>query len=657
MAAAGRGCGDARGGPGAARRCTPRSVQMTEGRAFVDTNGGPPAVVDTPHGHVELSDARASVEVHAGRRRRRVRAPRLGPGRRSAGAPGRASGSRSPRDGSVDPHARNRVGRLDRRARHRRSGAPSRRPSASAPWARARRATRASPLLAGRAAPRRARDGRPRLRRDRGGRDVRQPLDRGGRGHLQLPHAARARCSSASASTATAIWSGARSRRARRRSRSTEQRLPGLDRGPRAAPVDGAGRLLARASTPSPGGAAARRDALRGVAAPPGARGRPPALRVPDGRRGRARVAAAHRGAHGQLDLARAGAQRVRAGMGGTRDGDGVVIKAFDVVPLADLAVELFDGGQDGAVAYRAPHGMTAEDAPEQAGARASRPRSRAKSRTTCSSRCATSGGREPPPGVDLALVVDTSAATETGALSVARSLASAMLAQLGPSDRAALWAGDAKLHAVADGSGAARRPRRRRSGAPGSRGSRPSSAAGRPTSAPCSPTRRASSIPKRRGAVVYIGDGQPSVGGGGAPALRDRLARLPAGTRVFAAALGSNANVALLQGVARGAPVEMVSDAYGARALRAPPARGGVPADVGRRDGGPRAGHRARAAARAARRSGADEGVLVVGRISGAVPSELTLRRQRADADAVAARAPAGRLRAICEGGGARGD
>ncbi|HEY8086896.1 MAG TPA: AgmX/PglI C-terminal domain-containing protein, partial [Polyangiaceae bacterium] len=130
---------------------------------------------------------------------------------------------------------------------------------------------------------------------------------------------------------------------------------------------------------------------------------------------------------------------------------------------------------------------------------------------------------------------------------------------------------------------------------------------------------------PKRRGAVVYIGDGQPSVGEVAPRALRDRLTRLPPGTRVFAAALGSNANVALLQGVARGAPVEVVSDAYGAartalRLLEAAyrPTWVGATVDLG--PGVERVlPHELPAV-------GADEGVLVVGRISGSVPTELTL-------------------------------
>ena len=173
-------------------------------------------------------------------------------------------------------------------------------------------------------------------------------------------------------------------------------------------------------------------------------------------------------------------------------------------------------------------------------------------------------GATELPPGVDLAIVVDTSAATESGALAVARSLTSALLAQLGPLDRAALWAGDATLHPVVDGSGALSSldGEKRRAWLEGLSGVERGGA----TDIGALLTDAASRLdPNRRGAVVYVGDGQPSVGEIAPKALRERLARLPEGTRVFAAALGSNANVPLLQTVARCASVEVVNDAYAA--------------------------------------------------------------------------------------------
>jgi hypothetical protein len=323
------------------------------------------------------------------------------------------------------------------------------------------------------------------------------------------------------------------------------------------------------------------------------------------------------------LDLARAGAQRVRAGMGGHREGDHVVIKAFDVVPLADLAVELFDAGQAEPIAYRAPHALAPEDAPEKAERDFASKVSREEPDYLLVPLRAP-GAAEMPPGVDLAVVVDTSAATESGALEVARSLTSALLAHLGPKDRAALWAGDATLHPVADGSGAltALDAGKRRAWLEGLAAVERGGA----TDIGALLTEAAGRLdPKRRGAVVYVGDGQPSVGEIAPRALHDKLARLPQGTRVFAAALGSNANVALLQSVARGAPVEPVNDAYGAarlalRLLEAAQRPTWVGATV---DLGPGVD---RVLPRDLPPVGADEGVLIVGRVSSRPPAELTL-------------------------------
>jgi Ca-activated chloride channel family protein len=324
------------------------------------------------------------------------------------------------------------------------------------------------------------------------------------------------------------------------------------------------------------------------------------------------------------VDLARSGATRVRAGMGGTQDGAGVLIKAFDVVPLADLAVELFDAGQPQPFAYRAPHGMTSEDAPEQAEPGFAAKVSREEPDYLLVPVRAT-GATEPPQGVDLALVVDTSAATEVGALSVARSLASALLEHLGPADRAALWAGDAKLHPVADGSGALTTvdEAKRRTWLEGLAAAERGGA----TDLGALLTDAASQLdPKRRGAVIYIGDGQPSVGEIAPKALRERLVRLPSGTRLFAAALGSRANVALLSGVTRGAPVEIVGDAYGAArsALRLLEAAYQPAWTQATLDLGPGI---ERVLPRELPAVGTDEGVVVVVRIIGTPPQELTLR------------------------------
>jgi tetratricopeptide (TPR) repeat protein len=326
---------------------------------------------------------------------------------------------------------------------------------------------------------------------------------------------------------------------------------------------------------------------------------------------------------HVTLDLSRAGAERVRAGMGGRRDGSQVVIQAFDFVPRADLAVELFDGGQEGLIGYRAPHTLTAEDVPVSAGAGfAAKVSSEERDYLLVPVRGRAAA--DDSKGVDLAVVVDTSAATEAGALAMARSLASALLAHLGPDDRAALWAGDATLRPVSEGSGVltALDAGKRRAWLGGLAGVDPGGA----TDIGALLTEAAGRLdPKRRGAVLYIGDGQPSVGEVAPKALRERLARLPQGTRILAAGVGARANLALLQSVARGAPVEPVGDAYGAaraalRLLEAAQRPGWVGATV---DLGPGV---ERILPRELSPVAVDEGVVVVGRLSGKPPAHLTL-------------------------------
>ncbi|HVJ21020.1 MAG TPA: VIT domain-containing protein, partial [Polyangiaceae bacterium] len=154
------------------------------------------------------------------------------------------------------------------------------------------------------------------------------------------------------------------------------------------------------------------------------------------------------------FDLSKAAAQVVRSGMGGKRDGNKLVVKAFDFVPRADLAVELFDGGQSNPVAYRAPHRFDAADVPQGSDDDFVKRVAREEADYLAVPLRAVSAPVESPAGLDLALVIDTSAATEPGALAIARSMAASLLAHLGPEDRAALWAGDAMLRPVADGSG-----------------------------------------------------------------------------------------------------------------------------------------------------------------------------------------------------------
>jgi Ca-activated chloride channel family protein len=323
------------------------------------------------------------------------------------------------------------------------------------------------------------------------------------------------------------------------------------------------------------------------------------------------------------LDLSKAAAKTVRAGMGGKREGQTIVVKAFDFVPRADLAVELYDDGNGDSIAYRASHDLPPAEAPESAGKDFARTVSKEEADYLAiplrAPALAEDGG-----GLDLALVIDTSAATEPSALAIARTIASSLLTHLGPEDRAALWAGDASLRAVADGSGsltvvdAAKRKRWLAGLASVERGGA--------TDIGVLLTEAAASLdPKRRGAVVYVGDGAPSVGELAPKALRERLARLPASTRILVAAVGSQPNLPLLESLARGASVEQVFDAYGAArsALHLLEAAGRSVWLGAKVDLGPGV---ERVLPRELPPIASDETVMVVGRMTGAVPTEVVL-------------------------------
>ena len=325
------------------------------------------------------------------------------------------------------------------------------------------------------------------------------------------------------------------------------------------------------------------------------------------------------------LDLSQAAASSVRSGMGGRRDGSQLVVKAFDFTPRADLSVELFDNGQPGAVAYRAPHDLPPEEAPESGGKEFARSVSREEADYIAIPLRAPAPPASESSGLDLALVIDTSAATEPSALAIARTIASSLLAHLGSNDRAALWAGDATLRPVAEGSGSLTvldADKRKQWLAGLSAVER-----GGATDIGALLTEAASKLdPKRHGAVLYVGDGAPSVGELAPKVLSERLARLPAGTRLLAAAVGSQPNLALLDSIVRGAPVEQVYDAYGAArsALRLLEAAGRSSWLGAKVDLGPGV---ERVLPRVLPPITADETIMIVGRVNGAaLPRELEL-------------------------------
>lgn len=263
-----------------------------------------------------------------------------------------------------------------------------------------------------------------------------------------------------------------------------------------------------------------------------------------------------------RVDIAGAGAKEVRTGMQAKRKGNELLLSQHDVVPRADFFVELFDEGQAELVAYRAPHKIDVAVLPPEDRERASREAEKELDYVVVPVRAADLPEAEP--GVDLSIVVDASAANDTGSMALARAATMALLGHLGERDRALVWAGSDTLRPLV----------------PGARGlARLDAAALRNTSVALSVLERGGATdlttmlveaargldPKRRGAVVYIGDGKPTVGESAMAEIEKRLASLPRPVRIFALSVGTDDNLALLTGLARGGFARRVQDAHGA--------------------------------------------------------------------------------------------
>jgi tetratricopeptide (TPR) repeat protein len=262
------------------------------------------------------------------------------------------------------------------------------------------------------------------------------------------------------------------------------------------------------------------------------------------------------------FDLARAHARDVRVGMAGVQSGDSLVVRAHDFVPRADLALELLDDGVTEQRGYRAKHTVDLEAlAPDARRAAAAKAEGEADYLLVP---VRPNDAKLPSGGLDLAIVIDASAATDPATLSVARAATSALLSHLGDQDRAVVLAGDDGLRAIVPGLeqlskiDAAGRLKVQDALAQVARGGATDLGAMLAAAA-----RKLD--PARRSAVIYIGDAAPTVGELTLASLRERLSKLPAPVRVFGLGVGDNARLDILAGLAQGAFAERISDGYSA--------------------------------------------------------------------------------------------
>jgi tetratricopeptide (TPR) repeat protein len=259
------------------------------------------------------------------------------------------------------------------------------------------------------------------------------------------------------------------------------------------------------------------------------------------------------------FDLERAGAKEVRAGMAGVREGSSLFVRRQDFVPRADLALELFDDGPKTQRAYRAKQAPDLQVLPPSERSAAAENAEKEADYVLVPLRRELA--QRSSSGLDLALVVDASAATAPESLAIARAATRALITHLGDSDRLLVWAGDDGLRPVVPGLDKpakvdeALRQRvltelgRLQRGGASDLGAMIASAA-------------EGLDPTREQAVVYIGDGQPTVGELSLSALRERLGKMTHPTRLFALGVGDDAHLDILSGLAQGGFAERVSDA-----------------------------------------------------------------------------------------------
>lgn len=250
-------------------------------------------------------------------------------------------------------------------------------------------------------------------------------------------------------------------------------------------------------------------------------------------------------------DVSEALAGEVRAGHGARVEDGRVVLRRSDFSPRSDLFLELVDGDDtpSGVQAYRAEHVAppgdpsvpvaTAEEESDYWYLPLVLPRDLLE-------------GEAPAAGIDLVLVADVSAATESTQLELGRGVIEALAAHLSPEDRVAIVASDLRLRGVTEeavGLGPASPERvealldglaRVPSGGASDLGATLAEAA-------------ALLDPARPGVVIYVGDGAPTVGELEADALLERVARLPRPLRAYAIAVGSTAELGLLETLTRG--------------------------------------------------------------------------------------------------------
>ena len=237
-----------------------------------------------------------------------------------------------------------------------------------------------------------------------------------------------------------------------------------------------------------------------------------------------------------EVDVSAAQVGGLEAGLGARIDGGKVVLSGSDYKPRADFVLDLLDPKDRKAEQLDAYRGDQTGDARYFFAQPVLKPGKTAA-------------------GLDVALVVDVSAGLDEARLDLVRSAALAVLQQLGPQDRVAV---------IASSLGATTLGREALGPATKARIEELTQALGKQTPAGGSNleaalARAVEVLDRGRGTVIYFGDGKPTVGAMLPRELREHLERLGQLPRMYAVAVGSDANVELLKALCDGGQREGV--------------------------------------------------------------------------------------------------
>lgn len=274
----------------------------------------------------------------------------------------------------------------------------------------------------------------------------------------------------------------------------------------------------------------------------------------------------------------------MRAGMGATVEDGRVVLRQSDFRPRADFFLDIFDPEErptDVVSAY-------VVSAPAEQGGGPAAEGEESYVLFDIPTEVIVAGDQtEPPPPLELVMLLDVSGETDPEDLEIARAVIEAVLRQVTPTDRVAIRLADVTAHApegapegLVEATDEAREAllesiaRVHLGGATDlGRSLRDAGqlVAGRP-----------------RAAVLYLGDGLPTTGDLDATALRATLATLDAPPRFFGLAIGDGANLGLLRRLFDGHAQSVVERTEAARAVMqvlaeaAQPTLRGVDVDLG---------------------------------------------------------------------------